>query len=174
MVEKAILKESKMKVQVIEAPNRIELDDNKINIFLAGGITNCPNWQKELIELLKNRIQDDNDDLVLFNPRRENFPIHIPDESLRQIEWEHDYLESCDQIVYWFSRGSLNPIALYELGRWGNSTDTKIYIGIDPQYERKSDAIIQTGLSRPEVKIVDSLKSLAHQILEFNKFDKEK
>ena len=158
-----------MKVEVVEAPNEVELSDNKINIFLAGGITNCPNWQSELISLLKYRIQDNNDDLVLYNPRRENFPIDIKDESLRQITWEHKYLSECDQIVFWFSRGSLNPIVLYELGRWGNSTDTKIYIGIDKGYERSADVIIQTALSRPDVTVVDSLKELAFKILEFNR-----
>ena len=108
-----------MKVQIVEAPNVVELDDSKINIFIAGGITNCPDWQSELISLLTNRIQKDNDDIVLFNPRRENFTVGDKEVALQQIQWEHEHLEMCDQIVYWFSRGSLNPISLYELGRWG-------------------------------------------------------
>jgi hypothetical protein len=36
---------------IIEAPNEIySVENNKnINLFLAGGITNCPDWQKEMI-----------------------------------------------------------------------------------------------------------------------------
>ena len=71
-------------------------------------------------------------------------------------------------ILYWFSRGSLNPISLYELGLHGNSQlKTKIFIGIDPEYERKLDVVIQTRLSRPEIEIVYSLDELADQIIKY-------
>ena len=40
---------------------------NEASLFLAGGITGCPNWQKEIIVKLKDL------PLVRFNPRRASF-----------------------------------------------------------------------------------------------------
>jgi len=143
---------------VIEAPKKYFSKD-LTSLFLAGGITNCPDWQSELIKYLKNE-----EDLVIYNPRRANFPIHDPNAAKEQISWEYDYLKKCDMISFWFSKGSLNPIVLYELGRHGNSQNKLIFIGMDKEYERKQDVIIQTKLDRPDITIVYSLKDLAKQI----------
>jgi len=143
---------------VIEAPKKY-FDKNLTSLFLAGGITNCPDWQQELIHYLK-----DAEDLIIYNPRRKNFPIHDPNAANEQITWEYNYLKKCDIISFWFSRGSLNPIVLYELGMHGNSGDKLIFIGMDKEYERKQDVIIQTKLARPDIKIVYDLKDLANQI----------
>jgi hypothetical protein len=48
---------------------------------LAGGITGCPDWQSKLINLLRN------EDIVIFNLRRKNFPIHDPTAVEEQIKW---------------------------------------------------------------------------------------
>jgi len=147
-----------MKTTVIEAPKKF-FKANLTSLFLAGGITNCPDWQKEMIDMLKGE-----DDLVIYNPRRKNFPIHDPNAAKDQITWEYNYLKKCDMISFWFSRGSLNPIVLYELGIHGNSGKRLIFIGMDKEYERQQDVIIQTKLARPDIKIVYSLKDLANQI----------
>lgn len=79
--------------------------------------------------------------------------------------WEYEHLQSADVLIYWFSMGSLNPIVLYELGRWGNSSkDKSMIIGIDPKYERSQDVIIQTQLSRPDVPIVYTLEDVASEL----------
>jgi len=135
-------------------------------LFLAGGITNCPDWQSELIELIKHH-----DNLTIYNPRRKNFPIHNPNASEEQIVWEYRHLTTADIITFWFSRGSPNPIVLYELGRYGLSNyDKRIIIGIDPEYERKRDVEIQTSLSRKSTPIVYSLEELANMIDEYLKW----
>jgi len=148
---------------IIEAPNEIySLENNRnIKLFLAGGITNCPLWQNELIELIKGA-----DILTVYNPRRLNFPINNPHAAEEQITWEYNHLRDADMISFWFSKGSLNPIVLLELGKWGLSSNKTIFIGIDPDYERTQDVIIQTKLSRPHVRIVYSLLDLAAQILQ--------
>lgn len=128
-------------------------------LFLAGGITNCPNWQKDIISKIK-----DIDNLIVYNPRRNNFPIGDQNAAIQQIVWEYEHLESADIIVFWFSNGSLNPIVLYELGRWGNSTKKDIIVGIDTEYERKQDVVIQTLLSRPDTRFVYTIPSLADNI----------
>ena len=136
---------------IIEAPNEVySLENNRnIRIFLAGGITNCPDWQSDVIDRLK-----DEPGITIYNPRRKNFPIGDPKAAEEQITWEYEKLADADVIAFWFSRGSLNPIVLYELGKWGNSSDTEIVIGIDPEYERKQDVEIQTMLARPELDII--------------------
>ena len=134
---------------------------NGFKIFLAGGITNCPDWQSDLIAKLRN-ITDI--DLDIYNPRRKNFPINDPKASYEQILWEFEKLKNTDMIVFWFSRGSLNPIVLYELGMWGNSRDTSIIVGIDREYERRRDVMIQTNLARPELPIFGSLETIFEEI----------
>jgi hypothetical protein len=148
-------------LEIIEAPNQPK-EDNKVKLFLAGGITNCRDWQKSIIEKFQS-IKDDFDkymidQLSVFNPRREDFPIDDPNASEEQITWEYEKLKESDIIVYWFSSGSLNPIVLYELGLHGNSQpDKKIVIGCDKKYERISDVEIQTKLARPDVNITYDL-----------------
>ena len=46
----------------------------------------------------------------------------------------------------------------------GNSGKRLIFVGMDKEYERKQDVVIQTKLARPEIKIVYSLEDLAQQI----------
>lgn len=151
--------------KIITVPDDLETGDFFIDtIFLAGGITNCSDWQSYIIEKIKNI-----NDIIIFNPRREKFDLSNKSLTNEQIEWEHRILSSTTTIAFWFSKGSVNPIALYELGRYGTSSDIKIFIGIDPEYERKDDIIIQTSLDRPEIAkdIVYSLDELAKQIIDF-------
>jgi hypothetical protein len=161
-------------MKYIEAPERYYTGE--VSIFLAGGITNCPNWQKDMVELLKDL------DIVIFNPRRENFPIDDPTEAKRQIEWEFEFLDRADIILFWFAKGSLNPIVLFEYGKWlmnlrNNMNYKPLFIGIDPEYKRKQDVLIQTFCEDSFLasRIVYSLKALAGQIIEdFKKYGKPK
>lgn len=43
-------------------------------------------------------------------------------------------------------------------------TEKPLYVGVHPQYARRTDVEIQTSLVRPEVKIVYSLEALAEQV----------
>lgn len=146
-------------MRYIEALNNYTRRKNEKVIFLAGGITNCPDWQQELVKLL-----GDVDNLVILNPRRKNFPIHDPNASVKQITWEFNKFQLADMISFWFSRGSLNPIVLFELGKWLVQKEKIIFIGIDPEYQRKQDVEIQTFLERKDIPNVYSLEELAIQI----------
>lgn len=125
-------------MKVITAVEEIGYPD-KPTIFMAGGITDCPEWQDDLIELLK-----DNDDGVLLNPRRKNFPIHDPNASQEQIEWEFHALNNAKVFSMWFSAGpSVQLICMYELGRHlATKHWTQIVIGIEPGYLRTQDVEI--------------------------------
>jgi hypothetical protein len=131
---------------------------NETSLFLAGGITGCPDWQKEMVERLKGA------PLVLFNPRRASFPIEDKQAARAQIEWEHLHLRKATATSFWFPCETLNPIVLYELGAW-SMTNKKLFVGVHPDYRRIQDVYIQTALARPDVHIVTSLEELAQGIV---------
>jgi hypothetical protein len=129
-----------------EAPNHPDQFHQRPWLFLAGGITNCRDWQSELIELLLPNKG------TIFNPRRKEWPINNPSASEEQIKWEYKYLWQADIISFWFSKETLNPIVLYELGAHLVRIKSKqagppiIIIGIEDGYQRTQDIIIQTSL----------------------------
>lgn len=147
---------------VITAPIYNDVS-TKHQLFLAGGITNCPDWQAEVIQQLS-----DMPNLTIFNPRRGTYPSdhkHLDEE---QITWEYKHLDKSTIILVWFSAATLNPIVLYELGRWVNSNpDVPAFIGIEPGYKRTNDVIIQTKLARPDIKIVSDLDALVEQVSDY-------
>lgn len=141
----------------VEAPNAGPAGSTP-SIFLAGGITGCKNWQSDVVNDLS-----DIEDLVIYNPRRENFPIHDPNAAAAQIKWEFDYLRKASMISFWFCKETMCPIVLYELG-FHNNSPKPLVVGMDPEYQRRQDVEIQTKLVRPEIKIVYSLGDLINQI----------
>lgn len=148
------------KMKYIEAP--AEYLGSERGLFLAGGITGCLDWQSELTDLLQN------EEIVLLNPRRTNFPIHDKNAAKEQIEWEHTYLQKADAVSFWFPKETLCPITLYELGVQVMK-HKPLFIGVHPEYERRVDVEIQTKLERPELEIVYDLNSLSKKIKEWVK-----
>jgi hypothetical protein len=142
-------------MRVIEAP--ADFSGAGPSLFLAGGITGCPDWQRDLLALLADI------DLVFFNPRRHNYPINVPDLAEEQITWEFEHLRRADAIVFWFPRETLCPIALYELGAW-SMTAKHLFVGAHPDYSRRVDVATQTRLARPDVRVVSALPELASAV----------
>lgn len=142
-------------MRYIECPEVYE--GNERSLFLAGGISNCPIWQPDLVKLLEET------DLVILNPRRKHFPTDNPNIEEEQINWEYNHLAKASAVSFWFPRETLCPITLYELGKQ-SSGKKPLFIGVSPDYQRKKDVEIQTRLIRPEIKIVYSLEDLAEQI----------
>ena len=129
----------------------------KPSLFLAGGITGCPDWQAEAVAALTG-VRG-----TLLNPRRPDFLIDDPDAAPEQIRWEHRALHLSDAILFWFPAESICPIALYELGAW-SMTAKPLMVGVHPEYARHRDVEIQTRLARPDVEVVYSLEALAQQV----------
>jgi hypothetical protein len=144
-------------MKYVESPDTYRPRAGDASLFLAGGITGCPDWQREVVRLF------DKIDLVVLNPRRTHFPMADPTAAEAQIRWEHEYLRVADEILFWFPCESLCPIALYELGAW-SMTDKPLYVGVHPDYRRRRDIEIQTRLARPDIVIVYCLDDLAKQI----------
>lgn len=141
----------------IEAPH--EWNGDGYGLFLAGGITGCPDWQTHAADLL---LADT--DLVVLNPRRANFPIGDPGAADGQIKWEYRHLRMAAARLFWFPAESLCPIVLFELGAW-TRTPEPLFVATDPDYQRRQDVVIQTGLARPDVVVLDNLDGLCEQVI---------
>ena len=167
-------------MQYVEAlDTRLSKSPHEKWLFLAGGINGCEDWQAEMRSKLEDVIN-----LILFNPRRADFPINDPSAAVDQIGWEWKHLKLADAISFWFTKDTIQPITLFELGRW--STPHKpaikpfandslkidvepkpIFVGVDANYPRRLDIAIQLSLERPGLKVVYSLADLACQIKEW-------
>jgi hypothetical protein len=138
----------------VEAPNSYSPEhDDKIAVFLAGGIGNCPNWQAEATDMLNGT------EVVVLNPRRAYFETpwtRLASEG--QIRWEFDALRRADIILFWFPGGqSVQPIALFELGYWLGQSDKEIVVGRSQDYLRKDDIDIQAMLVQPRLPVFVTL-----------------
>ena len=112
---------------VITAPDT--LPDSGFMIFLAGAIDmgRAAEWQDKIIGMLQH-----NDDLVLLNPRRENF---TPDTLDPQIRWELDALDRSDAIIMWFPKDAAAPISFLETGLY--MAAGKLVIGAEAGFYRR-------------------------------------
>ena len=133
------------------------------SIFLAGGITDCPNWQADAAY----RILTASDTAVVLNPRRANFPIEDPSAARAQIEWEFHLLTRVATVaLFWFPAStSIQPIALFELGRYV-ALRKRVVIGCDPLYLRRLDVVEQMRLALPKTVIYDNLAAVCHEATE--------
>lgn len=170
-------------MKIITAPE-IYKNDSNIACFLAGGITNCPNWQDEVIKNIKEYASSENIDLKyldIYNPRRANFPIDNPNAAQEQIEWEFKYLEKCDIFsMYFCNAPSDQPICMYELGRniseikneymgtWGH----RIIVSVEKGYKREQDVLIQTRLATNNIiKPFSYATPMSHAIAIVDNYD---
>jgi hypothetical protein len=158
-----------MKCQYIEAPNRaVNLNNLEKTVFLAGSITGANDWQKEAADKLLPHFN-------VFNPRRANYSTFDLNAEREQITWEHNYLQICQIILFYFSWETLAPITLLEYGAALEDTKTrsyqKIYTAIHPDYKRKNDVIIQTELRNAKWSrnITFDLNQTINQIINENR-----
>lgn len=127
-----------------------------IDLFLAGGITNCPDWQKTVLASLEET------NLLIGNPRRVFYSSEVYAQD--QIKWEYDALRKSSTVMFWFPEETLCPITLFELGVFTQKPDTKVIVGTHPNYSRRLDVVEQLKLSRPEIKVHDNLQNVINEI----------
>ena len=154
-------------MKIFTAPEPVITDPKDIKIFLAGGITNCWEWQKELIEVMQDKFTTSElDRMVLINPRRENFPIDDPTAATKQIYWEYYNLERCDIFSMFFAKGdSDQPICMYELGRnivkmqmrFPNTWKERIVVTAEEGYKRIKDVRTQMEYAASDIRIRSDL-----------------
>jgi len=132
-------------------------------VFLAGGITGCPDWQQDAASKLFVKCPD----LTVLNPRRADFDVTDPNASKKQIAWEHKALRQAKIILFWFPEETLCPITLFELGVWSEKckhADTIIKVGCHPNYKRITDVNCQLLLSGFEDTIHENLDDLIESV----------
>lgn len=138
----------------VEAPDQYRPDPgDPPSVFLAGGISHCPDWQREAARALR--------DLTVFNPRRAGFDVDDPAASESQIAWEFHHLRAADVTLFWFPACdpalTVQPITLYELGAAAATPERLIAVGADPGYPRAADVRLQLGHVRPALTVHDTL-----------------
>lgn len=145
-------------INVITAPDDNSGSNYKTNVFLAGGITYCPDWQQKVIDqLLKERCLSDTY-VTIFNPRREEWKWDInsgEEESIKQIEWEAKRFKKSNIFSFYFCNSiSPQPITLFELGRYATmakndfdySWKNRIIVSVEKGYSRELDVETQCRL----------------------------
>lgn len=146
-------------MKYVKCPTAHQFSENDVSVFLGGGISNCPDWQKEMAQ----RFKDMDEEFVLIDPRRDSFDTTNPDDSEFQIEWEFFHLQSCDAAIFWFPYQTLCPITLYELGLYAG-LDVPLFVGCHPAYQRKFDVTKQLSLIRPDIEVHDNWGPLVEDV----------
>jgi len=148
-----------MTTRYFEAPDYFEpAPGDPLRVFLAGGITGCPDWQAPTAEELLDV------GLTVFNPRRRAFPIDDPTEAPRQIAWEHHHLRAADVTLFWFPADQVQPIALFELGA-ALGEGRHIVIGAAPGYPRRLDIEHQVALAGSTRTVHTSMADVLDEVI---------
>ena len=133
----------------IEAPARVTADSAAL--FLAGGISGCPDWQSEAVSMLRHT------PYTVLNPRRKKFPAGDRATVAEQIAWEYAGLKMATVIAFWFPHSEVQPIALFELGS-AVASGKLISVGAHPSYSRRIDLELQLEAAQVRGLIHDSLE----------------
>ena len=133
---------------VVTAPHLYIPKYDDITVFLAGGITGCRDWQQEVINNLFQMIGKDDSQVVVYNPRQKDFNIDDLDATEDQITWEFQYLNKVDIFSMYFVGGDqIQPICLYELGRYTARPICERVISVEKDYIRERDVVVQVSLA---------------------------
>jgi hypothetical protein len=133
---------------------------NPKSVYLSGGISGCPDWQKTISDTLNGS------NITIVDPRnRDVNAANLSSSDLRALATQnHTTLLGCEAFCVWFPEESTSPASLFELGALASMLERPLFVGAHPRYFRSRDVTIQTGLVRPEVRVVDSLDALAAQV----------
>lgn len=145
-------------MRIIQSPER--LPEDRIDLFLAGGISGCPNWQTEAATLLQGAPG------IAVNPRRIGDLAWDGAEAREQIAWEHAALQRAHAVLFWFPCETLCPITLLELGAAMYRTPSPaLFVGTHPDYQRRFDVVQQLNLQRKEVAVRSSLHDVVQDYI---------
>jgi hypothetical protein len=126
------------------------MDDLRPQVFLGGGITGCPDWQR----VAAYRLNDMGANAILFNPRRAVWPGVGSDgpETREQIAWEVAKFRRSNVVSFWFPQETLCPITLMELG-FQLAGRGVLVVGCHRDYQRRFDVESQVEEYRPDLTV---------------------
>lgn len=124
-------------MKVLNSPEQYQGKKNEnVFLFLGGPIQGAENWQNKVCDDLS-----DINNLVITNPRRENYDGFNLDE---QINWETEYLNKSDILMFWIPKEKeviegrvYGQTTRFEIGEWVAKCHKKIIIGIDDSFPMK-------------------------------------
>lgn len=133
----------------IKAPNTFKVKMAHWTVFLAGSIEmgTAVEWQEDLV----NQFQTFDNNLVFFNPRRNDWDsswVQSKDnpQFAEQVNWEIEHISTADVIFFYFSGDTKSPITLMELGiiagmhmRYASS---EVIVVCEPNFWRKGNVDI--------------------------------
>lgn len=160
-------------MHIITAPS-YESYDNDIKVFLAGGITNCIDWQMDVLNNL-DYLNARSYNISIYNPRRKDFDVHNPNAAEEQIAWEFENLNNMDIFSMYFANSeSVQPICFYELGRhlekmknrFPDDYLDRIVITVNDSFSRKNDVITQCklALGKDIIKVCPDYNTTYHAL----------
>ena len=142
---------------IVKAPNKYK-KDSKLAIFLAGSIDEgkAVNWQEKIAKHF-----DGNDNILLLNPRRDDWDSSWKQEMgdkqfTEQVNWELDGMETADLIALVLTKDSKAPISLLELGIHVDSK--KLIVFCEEGFYRKGN--VDIVCDRHKVDQVESIDDI--------------
>lgn len=125
-------------MRVVTYPEKYERKEGDIAVFLGGGISDCPNWQEDVIDYLKlHNLNLEN--MVILNPRGDESKILNFDE--KQV-WDFDNLNEADIVSFYFCANATQSTSMYELGRhlalYGCGYHDKIVVSIENGFKKSN------------------------------------
>lgn len=113
-------------------------------VYLAGGMATP--WREEVVFRLERNT------VTLVDPTNRDLDGSFNDTQ-RQTNWEREYLDRADAVVFWFPAETACPVALFELG-YLLAQGKRVIVGAHPLYPKLNDLIAQVRATNDRV-IVD-------------------
>lgn len=147
-------------MKVIKAPNDIsDYADAASTIFLAGSIAmgEVEDWQSETTKKFQHYKDSE---LIIYNPRRDDFDNTIKqsiDEPLlvEQINWELNALDCADYVLMYFHPDTKAPVTMLELGLHADNIAKVVVCCPDGFYRQANIEIVCDRYGVPFYKDLD-------------------
>jgi len=144
-----------MIMREFRAPSRPALEKR---VFLAGSIEmgQAEQWQEQFVNAMS-----DLSDLVIFNPRRDDWDSSWRQRAddpqfFEQVNWELDMLDAADIVVMYLAPGTRSPVSLLELGLCARSG--KLLVCCPTGFWRRGN--VEVVCLRHQIPLYDTLEDL--------------
>ncbi len=150
----------------IKAPNDYSAHiEGRKSIFLAGSIEmgKADRWQDKIADELAN------EDILILNPRRDNWNSNweqsIDNPKFKeQVEWELQALEDVDIIFMYLQAGTMSPISLLEFGIFVKAAPKKLIVCCPDGFWRKGN--IDITAAKYAVQVFDEFQTALSKLKE--------
>lgn len=160
-------------MKIIKAPD--DFNDRTVRpstVFLAGSIAmgEVEDWQSETAAKFGDYSDEE---VVIFNPRRDNFNPEtkqtIDDPVLfEQVNWELDALEEADYVLMYFHPETQAPITILELGLHADNIVKLIVCCPDGFYRQGNIEIVCNRYNIPFFKDLDDAIGKVREFIEYD------